>query len=59
MTGKASINKLAVPDRDLEAPFNSGDLPGCPGMSANVRVSEISGCSIRQITIWGVEHHAK
>ena len=42
---KTSSNKLSGPNRDLEVPFNSGALPGCPEMSANVRSSEISGPS--------------
>ena len=50
MTGKTSINKLAVPDRDLEAPFNSHALPECPEMSANVRSLEISGRSANRLS---------
>ena len=59
MSRNPSSLKLSGPDRGLEAPSDSHALSGCPEMSANVRDSEISGFSIRQITIWGVEHHAK
>ena len=48
MTKKPARNKQSGPNRNLEAPSDSGDLPQRPEMSENVRDSEIPGLSLRQ-----------
>ena len=59
MTEKNSSTKLSVPNRGIEALSGSRAFPECPEMSANVRDSEISRPTLRQMTIQGVEQHEK